>query len=143
MKNNNAVLIRKKYIDDMLIENPVEGKRLLEPLKTFAAERQLPFNILENREISNAPEIHMHEADLWHCLEGEVKFVCGGEMISPHFQKNPDGTENKNEITGKEIKEGEEVTLHSGDWLYIKAGEVHQHGSKGTARMIIIKIPKK
>ena len=84
----------------------------------------------------------MHEADLWYCLEGEVEFAYGGEMVGSRFQKNPDGTENKNEITGKEIRGGEAVTLHAGDWLYIPAGEPHRHSCKKTARIIIIKIPK-
>ena len=139
----NVVFITKAQIDKTLDQKPIKGKRLLEPLKTFAAEYKLPFNILEDIEILNAPETHMHEADLWGCLEGEVEFVYGGEMINPEFQKNPDGTENKNEITGKEIRGGKKVTLHLGDWLYIEAGEPHQHSCSHAARMIIIKIPKK
>ena len=141
-QNNKCVLLRKGNIDETLASEPIQGKRLLEPLKTFAAQNKLPLNILEDKEVSNDAEIHMHEADLWQCLEGEVTFIYGGEMVDPWFGKNPDGTENKNEIKAKEIKGGTTSTLKPGDWLYIPAGEPHRHFCEGVARLVIIKIPK-
>ncbi|MBI2108800.1 MAG: hypothetical protein HYT93_01280 [Parcubacteria group bacterium] len=138
----NSIYISKTQIENALKTVPTQGKRLLEPLKSFATEHNISFNILEDKEVSNAPEIHVHEADLWGCLEGTAEFVCGGEMVGSYFQKNSDGTENKNEITGKEIRDGKKLFLQPGDWLYIPPGEPHKHGSSRVARMIIIKIPK-
>ena len=35
------------------------------------------------------------------------------------------------------------MILKQGDWLWIPAGEPHQHSATGTARLVIIKIPSK
>ena len=121
---------------------PSGGKRLLEPLKSIAAANALPFNILEDKNVSNDAEVHMHEGDLWCCLAGRVTFVCGGKMVSPWFWEKADGTKNKNEIKAKKIKGGKTMVLSPGDWLWIPAGVSHSHRTKGTARLVIIKIPK-
>ena len=138
-----SIFVSKKQIEETLKTKPVQGKRLLEPFKTFASTNNLPFNILEDKEISNDAEVHMNEADLWYCLEGEVTFIYGGEMVNPWFGKNVDGSENKNEIKAKEIQGGITSILKPGDWLHIPAGEPHQHNCTDVARLIIIKIPKK
>lgn len=137
-----SVVISKLKVEETLQSIPAQGKRLLEPLKSFAVAQRLPLNILEDKEVVNDAEVHVQEADLWHCLLGEVEFIYGGEMVEPWFGKNSDGSENKNELKSKEIKGGAKSILRPGDWLYIPAGEPHQHSCKGTARMIIIKIPK-
>lgn len=140
---NTCVLIQKKEINEALASEPIQGKKLLEPFKSFAAAKGLPLNVLEDKEVSNDAEIHKHESDLWYCLEGEVTFVYGGEMIDPCNVKNSDGTINENEIKAKEIRGGTETVLRPGDWLWIPAGEPHQHKCMGIARLIIIKIPFK
>ena len=135
--------IPKNEIDKALASTPVKGKRLLEPIKAFSAQTKTPLNVLEDHQIlDNEAEVHMREGDLWQCLEGEVKFVYGGEMVNPWQKKNADGTENPNEIKAKEIKNGTEIILKSGDWLWIPPGEPHQHQCPKTARLVIIKIPK-
>ncbi|MBI1999164.1 MAG: cupin domain-containing protein [Parcubacteria group bacterium] len=138
-----SVLVQKSLIEETLDTAATDGKKLLEPLKSFAAERGLPLNILEDKDVSNDAEVHMHEADMWHCLEGEVTFICGGEMVDPWFGKNKDGSENRNEIKAKEIRGGTTSVLKPGDWLFIPAGEPHRHICKGTARLVVIKIPDK
>ncbi|MEK9186124.1 MAG: hypothetical protein AAB885_00905 [Patescibacteria group bacterium] len=138
-----CVLVRKEEIDKTLAFVPTQGKKLLEPLKSLAAANKLPFNVLEDHEVlSNEAEIHQHEGDLWLCLEGEVKFIYGGELVEPWFKKLPDGTEDKREVKAKEIKGGTESILKPGDWLWIPAGQSHQHLCEKTARLVIIKIPK-
>ncbi len=140
--NNKCVLVRKEEIDKTLATPPVVGKKLLEPLKSFASANKLPFNILEDKEVlNNEAEIHKHEGDLWLCLEGEVNFIYDGELVEPWAKKNADDTENPNEIKAKEIKNGTEAVLKPGDWLWIPAGQPHQHNCAGTARLAIIKIP--
>lgn len=138
-----CVLVRKEKIAETLATAPVVGKKLLEPLKSLAAANKMPLNILEDKEVlNNEAEVHMHEGDLWLCLEGEVKFIYGGEMVDPWFKKNADGSEDKREVKAKQIKNGEESILKPGDWLWIPAGQPHQHLCEGTARLVIIKISK-
>lgn len=139
---NNAVYIAKSRIDETLAVQATAGKKLLEPFKSFAASNRLPFNILEDHQVTdNDAEVHQHEADLWLCLEGEVIFVCDGEMENPWFKKLPDGSEDRREIKAKSIRGGTTYVLKSGDWLWIPAGVPHQHNTPGTARLVIIKIP--
>lgn len=141
--NNKAVLVSKSQFDETLAVVPVPGKKLLEPFKVFAAGNGLPFNILEDSQVlENDAEVHRHEADLWLCLEGEVTFVCDGEMIEPWQGKLPDGNANPNELKAKSIRGGVTHILKPGDWLWIPAGVPHQHNCSGTARLVIIKIPQ-
>jgi len=107
----------------------------------FAKENSLPFSILEDHQVTtNGAEIHTNEADLWFCLEGNVTFVCGGEMINPIFRKLKDGTEDKTQIKAPGIKDGTAYELEAGDWLWIPAGVPHQHNTSSTARLMIVKI---
>jgi uncharacterized RmlC-like cupin family protein len=46
------------------------------------------------------------------------------------------------EWKAKEIKGGTEVVMKPGDWLWIPAGEPHQHKTSTKARLVIIKVPK-
>ncbi len=141
MSANIWTYIPARLIKETLRSESVQGKRLLEPLKAQAASRKLPLNILEDRAVVNEAEIHHHEADLWHCLEGEVTFTCGDQMVNPWFKKLADGTEDGREVKAKEIAGGEDVVMRSGDWLYIPAGVPHAHRTEGLARLAIIKIP--
>lgn len=136
-----SVFVQKKLIDDTLASrNPDAGKRLLEPLRTFAAENKLPVNILEDKDVlQNEAEVHRYEGDLWHCVEGEITFVCGGEMVEPWAKKLADSGIDDREIKAKEIVNGSEIIMRPGDWLWIPAGEPHTH--RGTGRLFIIKIP--
>ncbi|MFA6429357.1 MAG: cupin domain-containing protein [Patescibacteria group bacterium] len=136
-----CVFVQKTLVDETLAVPSTQGKRLLEPLKALASANKMPMNILEDCEVSNEAEVHTHEADLWHCLEGEVTFVYGGEMVDPWNKKLADGTEDPREVKAKEIRGGTEVVMHPGDWLWIPAGQPHQHRCTGTARLAIIKIP--
>ncbi|KKU68811.1 MAG: hypothetical protein UX89_C0001G0002 [Parcubacteria group bacterium GW2011_GWA2_47_16] len=136
-----TVHIPKKNIDATLINSPVKGKNLLEPFRTFALQNKLPFSILEDTAVENDAEVHVKEGDLWFGLEGEAIFVCGGELVEPKCRLNSDGTENHNELYAKEIADGEKFIVKAGDWLWIPAGDPHQHSAIGTARLVIIKIP--
>lgn len=136
-----TVLISKRDVDTALSALPLTGKNLLEPFARFAAEKELPFSILEDTAVSNNAEVHTREGDLWFCLQGEAVFVCGGTLSEPRCRLYPDGSENKNELYSKEIKDGKEFVVKAGDWLWIPAGEPHQHSARGTARLIIVKIP--
>lgn len=136
-----SVFIPKNQLDETLAVYPTSGKRLLEPFKSFSSVNGLPFNILEDCQVENDAEVHQHEADLWLCLEGEVTFICDGEMDNPLYQKLPDGSDDRREVKAKSIRGGATHILHSGDWLWIPAGVPHQHKCSGTARLMIIKIP--
>lgn len=137
-----SVVIKKEDIEKTLDSSSIQGKRLLEPLKTFSKEYGVPLNVLEDNNVVNEAEVHKHEADLWCCLEGSVTFIYGGEMVNSWVKKNVDGSLDEREIKAKEITGGTEVLLKPGDWLYIPAGEPHMHKTEGVARLVIIKIPK-
>ena len=140
--NKKAVYVSKNQVSETLITTPTPGKKLLEPFKSFATTNQLPFNILEDSQVlENDAEVHRHEADLWLCLEGEVTFVCDGELVEPWYKKLSDGTEDKREVKAKSIRGGTTHILKPGDWLWIPAGVPHQHTCSSTARLMIIKIP--
>ena len=139
---HGCVFVAKQDIDQTLATPATAGKRLLEPLKMFATQNKLPLNILEDKEIENEAEIHEHEADLWYCLEGEVRFIVDGEMVEPFHRPKADGSIDEREWKAKQIKNGQEIKLTVGDWLWIPAGQPHQHICEGTARLAIIKIPK-
>lgn len=136
-----AILIQKKIIDETLANEPADGKRLLEPLKSLAAESKIAVNVLEIKNVNSDGEAHKKTIDLFYCLEGEIKFVCGGELTDSWI-KEKDGIQNENEIGGKGIKGGTEYILKYGDWLWIPAGEPHKQICEGVARFIIIKIPQ-
>ena len=139
---SSCVVLRKKEVEKTLETSPTSGKHLLEPLKSFAAASGFPMKILEDREVINPAEVHTHEGDLWQCLEGEVIFICGGELIEPKAKKNPDNTFDEREWSGSGIRGGTEMVLRPGDWLWVPPGEPHQHNCKGLTRLVIIKIPK-
>jgi len=137
-----TVFVSSDEIGVMLRGKAIIGKNLLEPFRTLSLQNKLPFSILEDTAVSNDAEVHAKEGDLWFGLEGEAKFVCGGEMVEPKCRLNA-GTENKNELYASKIKGGSEFVVRAGDWLWIPAGEPHQHSATGTARLVIIKIPSK
>lgn len=137
---SRSVFIPKTKRDETLAQKPQEGKRLLEPYK--GAAKGAPINILEDHKVSNEAEVHRHEADLWICLEGEVDFVVGGELVDPWTKELPDGSKDTRELKAKEIKDGTSFMLHEGDVLYIPAGEPHLHKTIETARLFIVKVPE-
>jgi mannose-6-phosphate isomerase-like protein (cupin superfamily) len=133
----------KEIIEQTLANIPIQGKRALEPLKSLANLQGLPFKILEDHQLlENNAEVHLDEGDLWYCLKGEVRFVCGGQLVDPWPSKASDGSENPPELQAKTIEGGAEVILREGEWLWIPPGEPHQHTCPQTVRMMIIKIPR-
>ena len=138
-----CVFVSRREIDATLAASATQGKRLLEPLQSIAAANALPLNILEDKEVSNEAEVHRHEGDLWGCLEGEVTFVYGGELVGSWAKKLADGGMDDRELKAKNIRGGTEVALTAGDWLWIPAGQPHLHRTDTTARLFIVKIPAK
>ncbi|MDO8634129.1 MAG: hypothetical protein Q7K34_02435 [archaeon] len=139
--DTKSILVKKSKIDETLARPGRSGKTLLEPFRSFALENKLPFSILEDTAVSNDAEVHMQEGDLWFCLQGRARFVCGGKLVEPQYRLNTDGSINKNELYASGIIGGTEFSLEVGDWLWIPAGKSHQHGAEATARLMIIKIP--
>lgn len=140
-QKTNYIHISKSRVDEALAQAPVQGKRQLEPLKSLAIETGSPLKIIELDHHVNVPEVHRYLDDLWYCIEGEVRFFVGGTMIEPRTRTASDGTLDETEIRAKSIEGGKEIVMRPGDWLWIPAGEPHQHTTKETARLFIIKIP--
>lgn len=131
-----ATFISKEQILSWLNRPRVQGKHILPDSKKFSDETGFPAKILEDCGVVNEGEIHEDEGDVWFCLQGEVKFMCGGELENP--QRHPT---KKGELKGTGVRGGVTTVLKPGDWLWIPPGEPHAHSAQ-YARMIIIKIPK-
>ena len=136
-----SFILKKTDIDAILAGVPMQGKNMLEPLKTLGAEHNLSFNIIELTRHANKVEVHKYLNDLWFCFEGEVRFLCGGTMQEAHTRIRSDGSLDETEMRAKGLEGAQEVIVGPGDWLWIPAGEPHQHITQGTARLMIIKIP--
>ena len=136
-----GVLVRKQHILSSLGTDTKKGKKLYPLFASPGKINTLPFSILEDCQVTNEPEVHHRDGDLWYCLEGASVFQWGGKLIKPRPRINPDGTKNKDETSGARIAGGRKATLKSGDWLWIPAGVPHQHSAKKTARLVIIKVP--
>lgn len=134
--------ILRTLIDETLAGAPQQGKRLLEPLKAFSLAHGVPVHILEDVAVSNPPEIHTKEADLWICISGNPTFVVGGSIVNPQPQVRPDGSINNDEITGDAVEGGTEYVLQPGEILFIPAGIPHTHRADESARLYIVKIPR-
>jgi mannose-6-phosphate isomerase-like protein (cupin superfamily) len=137
--NSQFEHIKKERIDQTLAAQTKKGTNLLEPLKSLATEKKLPFKILEDNQVENDAEVHANVGDLWYCMEGETEFTCGGELFKP-TPLIKSGNEVVGELRSKEITGGQKVILKPGDWLWIPPGTPHQHKCDNIARMIIIKI---
>ena len=137
---SQAIYIPQTKIQETLKVPPSLGTKLLEPFKTIALTHKLPFKILEDHKVSNTPESHLQEGDLWYCLEGVVTFKYGGNLVNSKFRQNPDGSYDPNELFSDDISSSIEQILKPGDWLWIPAGVPHQHRASETARLMIIKI---
>ena len=113
--NQKAFYLPETQVKKTLAVSPTIGKKLLEPLKEIAKNNNLPFNILEDHQLTaNDAEVHQHEADLWLCLEGEVVFVCDGEMVEPWYKKLADNSEDRREVKAKFIRGGTTYVLKPG-----------------------------
>jgi mannose-6-phosphate isomerase-like protein (cupin superfamily) len=123
------------------------GKQNPDPLKTATKISGVPASILIDKDVmqgDNEAEVHRHEADLWICIEGEIRFRIGGTLVDGCAKKNADGTFNDKELKAKTIRGGTEYTLRANDILYIPEGLPHMHWTgNGSARLWIIKIPAK
>ncbi len=142
-KKRDFFHIPSLLIEKTLQQTPFQGKHLLEPFRAYAKEHRIPINILEDKAVSNEPEVHINAADLWLCLEGEAIFICGGTLQGPHPKQNHSGTFDRDELVGTGIAGGKEVVMRKGDWLWIPAGCPHRHRAVGVARFMIIKVPHK
>jgi quercetin dioxygenase-like cupin family protein len=70
------------------------------------------------REVAGEVEIHDHDTDLFHVLEGSATFVTGGKAIEPK-------TFGPGETRAVRIEGGEERTLKKGDIIVIPARVPH------------------
>lgn len=131
---NKHIFIRREDTKKILQTEPKQGKRSLPWALSGEPQLKLPFNLLEDTNTVNEPEVHDTEGDYWECLEGEVVFTVGGKLINPRLVK-------EHEWKGDSIEGGEEITMRSGDRLWIPPGMPHSHKKvDGTAYLMITKI---
>lgn len=142
-KTNKCIWAPKKVWSKTLKSKPIKGKRLLYPFNNYWDKFGFPVRIVEDVKIINDAEVHLTEDDLWFCIEGKVRFTVGGQLVNPRNSIDTNGQQNFDELSAKKIKNGKIIEMRGGDWLYVPAGQPHQHGTKGVARLVIIKIPIK
>ncbi len=137
-----CVFIPKSVTDETLAVPAMPGKHILEPFKSASVGAKT--YILEDCEVDNKCEVHRNEADLWTCLQGEVEFEVGGELIEPYVRKHANGSDDVFEVRSNpgNIRGAEKYTLRPGDLLFIPAGVPHAHRTQGTARLYFTKIPQ-
>lgn len=136
-----CVVISADDITSLLKQESKEGKRELEPLKSFSKMTKVPLNILEDTRVVSEFEVHTQVGDLWHCIDGEVTFTLGGELIDPQIKIGKDGISDEREIRATSVRGGVENVLRAGDWLWVPPGVPHGHHTDRTGRLYIIKIP--
>lgn len=136
-----ATLISRNKINKILRTELKTGNRFLQFSSLFPTNDFLPFNMIEDKQSNNKPEIHVREGDLFYCLKGQVSFICGGTLNNRKNRMLPNGQRNIYELTGLKIKNGTHYNLKAGDWLWIPPNTPHQHNSTTIVNLIIIKIP--
>ncbi len=140
----NFIHISKNLLNETLKTPATDGLRLLDPLKSIALQSGMPMKILEEVNAYGDFEKHLHEEDLWLCLQGNLIFTLSGKLENERQRTGADGKNLvPNEFTGDRIIDGEEVELEPGDWLWIPRGVPHHHRSSRVTRLAIIKIPNK
>ena len=77
------------------------------------------FKIMTSRRTGpGLVEIHEHDTDIFHIIDGTAEFVTGGTVVG--LKTNPNG-----EGMGKEITGGETHHLSKGDVIVIPRGTPH------------------
>lgn len=142
MGSRACIFIPKSVTDETLAVPATQGKHLLEPFKSASGNPAI--YLLEDSAVDNNFEVHRSEADLWICLQGEVEFEVGGELVNPRLRVRSDGSIDDLEIKADpgNIRGATKHILQRGDILFIPAGVPHAHRTQGTARLYIIKIPQ-
>jgi hypothetical protein len=140
-KKLQAVHIPETLFYETLAQTPLDGKHPLEPMLSYAEKHSVPIAVIEDKNVSTVPEVHLCDTDFFQCLEGSVEFITGGELQGGYFEKDAQGGGNNAEIRGASIIGGTQVTLTRGDIIWIPAGVPHVHQSAGVARLLIVKVP--
>ncbi len=97
-------------------------------------EEGFPVRFLRNLHVEHRPaEVHLHEDDVFFCMEGSVRFVLGGRLVDPWTK---DGLT----FLANSIEGGKEVVLYEGDWLHIPAGQAHQHFTPDLCHLMVVKV---
>lgn len=116
-----------------LYDTSVEcGSHVLEGSRKLY-EEGFPVRFVRNFHVEHRPaEVHLHEDDVFFCMDGSVRFVLGGRLVDPWTN---DGLT----FLADSIKGGEEKVLYRGDWLHIPAGQPHQHFTPDFCHLMVVK----
>jgi hypothetical protein len=76
----NFIHISKNLLNETLKTPATDGLRLLDPLKSIALQSGMPMKILEEVNAYGDFEKHLHEEDLWLCLQGNLIFTLSGKL---------------------------------------------------------------
>ncbi len=89
-----------------------------------------------HREGPGKVEIHAHDTDIFHVIEGTAEFITGGTVVD--LKEGANG-----ESSGKEITGGETHHLAKGDVIVIPRGTPHWFKDvKGPFLYYVVKVTK-
>lgn len=97
-------------------------------------EEGFPVRFVQNYLVEHRlAEVHLHEDDVFLCMDGSVRFILGGRLVGPWTK---DGLT----FLADSIEGGEELILEEGDWLHIPAGQPHQHFTPHLCHLMVVKV---
>ncbi|OHB10902.1 MAG: hypothetical protein A3G05_02170 [Candidatus Zambryskibacteria bacterium RIFCSPLOWO2_12_FULL_45_14] len=119
---------------DQFLHAPLkQGSRVVEESKRLY-EDGFPVRFIQNYNVTyRLAEVHIHEDDIFLCMDGSVHFILGGQLVNPWTK---DGLT----FLADSINGGEEVVLNKGDWLHIPAGQAHQHLTPRLCHLMVVKV---
>ncbi len=93
-----------------------------------------PPRFVRNYHLEKPPaELHLHEDDIFLCLDGSAQLIVGGKIINPWTK---DGLT----FLADGIKGGKKLVLRKGDVLHIPAGQSHQIFTRDLCNFVVIKV---
>ena len=135
------VVLKKALVDETLAAEPEEGKHPLNPFTEAAKTAGANITLLEITKDESRAEVHRGTIDFFYCLEGEIEFITGGELVEPFLREYEDGTVNDLEVRAPKIAGGEVEKLEAGDMIWIPNGLPHSNRTDSHARLLVLKIP--
>lgn len=125
--------ITARRVAEFFSEPLKPGNHVLEESKKLY-EKGFPLRFVRNYHLENPPaELHLHEDDIFLCLEGSARLIIGGQLFNP---RTKDGLT----FLADGIKGGKEIILREKDVLHIPAGQPHQVFTFDLCNFMVVKV---
>lgn len=125
--------ITARKIDEFFSEPLKIGNHVLVESKKLY-KKGFPLRFVRNYLLKKPPaELHLHEDDIFLCLEGAARLIIGGKLVNP---RTKDGLT----FLADGIKGGRKIFLRERDALHIPAGQPHQIFTPDLCSFTVIKV---